>query len=232
MEGLLPQKLLRARTRRGLTLRQAAEKTGVAKETISELERGLRRPHPPTLFKIAQGYNTSVDEFLTAPSEEPVLAAKKAEAPQATGRSEEELRARLEEVREVIQYALGRAEYWEQRGLEIGHKKPASRAGRHEENLTILAIDEFSSFTKWLFDGPARPLWTAMESGVGLELKDEYNALVDTLIDRIRQTQQTLFYNARNLAKTRAEKDEVAAKRQEWEKMLKDSHEQVARRIA
>ena len=84
MEGLLPQKLLRARTRQGLTLREAAARTGVAKETISELERGLRRPHPPTLYKIAQGYGTSVDEFLVAPSEEPVLAGK-AEAPQESG---------------------------------------------------------------------------------------------------------------------------------------------------
>ena len=232
MEGLLPQKLLRARTRRGLTLRQAAEKTGVAKETISELERGLRRPHPPTLFKIAEGYATSVDEFLTAPSEEPVLAAKKTEAPQATGRSEEERRTRLEVVRDAIQYAFRRAQYWERRGAEIHHKEPHSEAGYAVENLATLAADEFSSFIKWLLNGPARTLWTVGEGGMELKTEEELDALLNTLIDRVSQTQRTLFDNARTLAKTREQRDEVAAKRQEWEQVLKDSQEQVASRIA
>jgi transcriptional regulator with XRE-family HTH domain len=64
MEGLLPRKLLMARLERGLTLRGAAEQTGVSKETISELERGLRKPHPPTLYKIAQGYGIHVSDLL------------------------------------------------------------------------------------------------------------------------------------------------------------------------
>jgi XRE family transcriptional regulator, regulator of sulfur utilization len=64
MEGLLHRKLLRARLEQGLTLRTAAKKTGVSKETISELERGKRSPHPPTLYKIAQGYGIPVGELL------------------------------------------------------------------------------------------------------------------------------------------------------------------------
>src|SRR4051794_31044133 len=86
MEGLLPRKLRVLRAERGLTLRQAATLTGVAKETLSDLERGTRHPQDLTLAKIAQGYNVPVEELL----EEPVLSGK-AEAPEAEGLTDEEI---------------------------------------------------------------------------------------------------------------------------------------------
>lgn len=72
------------RAERGLTLREAASVTSVAKETISDIERGLRHPHDPTLAKIAKGYGVPVEELL----EEPVPAGK-AEAPEEVGRLDE-----------------------------------------------------------------------------------------------------------------------------------------------
>jgi transcriptional regulator with XRE-family HTH domain len=66
------------RAERGLTLREAASLTGVAKETISDIERGLRQPHDPTLAKIAKGYGVPVEELLKEPE---VSLAGKAEAP-------------------------------------------------------------------------------------------------------------------------------------------------------
>ena len=68
----LAHKLRVLRAERGLTLREAASLTGVAKETISDIERGLRHPHDPTLAKIAKGYGLPVEELL----EEPVAAGK------------------------------------------------------------------------------------------------------------------------------------------------------------
>jgi transcriptional regulator with XRE-family HTH domain len=56
VQGSLAHKLRVLRAERGLTLREAASLTGVAKETISDIERGLRHPHDPTLAKIAKGY--------------------------------------------------------------------------------------------------------------------------------------------------------------------------------
>ncbi len=61
---MLPGKLQLVRLERGLTLRQAAKITGVTKETLSDLERGLRQPHPPTLYKIARGYGIPVRDLL------------------------------------------------------------------------------------------------------------------------------------------------------------------------
>jgi len=91
MQGSLAHRLRVLRAERGLTLREAAAKSGVAKETISDIERGLRHPHDPTLAKIAKGYGVPVEELL----EEPALAAGKGEAPRRTGRAE--IDASLEE---------------------------------------------------------------------------------------------------------------------------------------
>jgi transcriptional regulator with XRE-family HTH domain len=84
MQGSLAHRLRVLRAERGLTLREAAAKSGVAKETISDIERGLRHPHDPTLAKIAKGYGVPVEELL----EEPALAAGKGEAPRRTGWTE------------------------------------------------------------------------------------------------------------------------------------------------
>ncbi len=67
METWLPHKLRLLRVRRGLTLVEAAEKTGVTRATLSELERGYRHPVAPTLAKIAEGYGVPVDELIEEP---------------------------------------------------------------------------------------------------------------------------------------------------------------------
>jgi transcriptional regulator with XRE-family HTH domain len=77
MQGSLAHRLRVLRAERGLTLREAASLTGVAKETISDIERGLRHPHDPTLAKIAKGYGVPVEDLL----EEPVLAAELEDGP-------------------------------------------------------------------------------------------------------------------------------------------------------
>ena len=53
--------------RQGLTLIDAAKKTGVTRATLSELERGHRHPVAPTLVKIAEGYGVPVEELLESP---------------------------------------------------------------------------------------------------------------------------------------------------------------------
>jgi len=85
MHGSLATRLRVLRAERGLTVREVAELSGVAKETISQVERGERHPYDRTLAKLAKGYGVPVEDLL----EEPVLAGTpgKAEAPQETGRA-------------------------------------------------------------------------------------------------------------------------------------------------
>jgi transcriptional regulator with XRE-family HTH domain len=69
MHRSLPARLRVLRARRGLTLIDAAEKIGIGRDTLSDLERGNRHPVMPTLAKIAEGYGVPVEELL---EEEPV----------------------------------------------------------------------------------------------------------------------------------------------------------------
>jgi transcriptional regulator with XRE-family HTH domain len=99
MQDTLAKKLRVLRAERGLTLREAAQRTGVDKDTLSKLERGIRHPHDVTISRLAKGYDVLVEELL----EDPALAGTpgKAEVPVGLGidaLSTEELR---EEARKL-----------------------------------------------------------------------------------------------------------------------------------
>lgn len=68
------------RERRALTLRELSEMSGVAADTINQIELGHRRARPSTLRKLARALEVDVREFF----EEPALAGK-AEAPREAG---------------------------------------------------------------------------------------------------------------------------------------------------
>ncbi len=102
METWLPHKLRTLRVRQGLTLVEAAKKTGVTRATLSELERGHRHPVAPTLVKIAEGYGVPVEELV----EEPVPLAEAPEAGPANERgSGKESENASEEERRALVYA-------------------------------------------------------------------------------------------------------------------------------
>jgi transcriptional regulator with XRE-family HTH domain len=82
MQESLALRLRVLRAERRATLREVEAETGVAKETLSELERGRRRPKDVTLAKLADFYGVPVAELL----EEPVPLV---EAPQGTGHPEQ-----------------------------------------------------------------------------------------------------------------------------------------------
>jgi transcriptional regulator with XRE-family HTH domain len=77
MQTSLGHKLRLLRAERQMSLRQAAAQAGLAKETISEVERGLAHPHDVTLAKLAKAYDVPLEELL----EEPEPAVPLAEAP-------------------------------------------------------------------------------------------------------------------------------------------------------
>jgi transcriptional regulator with XRE-family HTH domain len=77
MQDTLARKLRVLRAERGLTIREAEQLTGVDKDTLSKLERGVRRPYDITLSRLARGYDVPVEALL----EEPVSSGK-TEAPE------------------------------------------------------------------------------------------------------------------------------------------------------
>jgi transcriptional regulator with XRE-family HTH domain len=105
----LGHKLRVLRAERELTLREAASRTGVAKETISDIERGTRHPHDVTLSKLAKGYGVPVEGLL----EEPVPLA---EAPEEAGPARKPLARLYDGARKGIETFC---DHWEHL-LEVG----------------------------------------------------------------------------------------------------------------
>jgi transcriptional regulator with XRE-family HTH domain len=57
------------RAQQGWSIETAAKQIGVTTDTLSDAERGKRRPYMPTLAKIARGYGVPVEELLAAADE-------------------------------------------------------------------------------------------------------------------------------------------------------------------
>lgn len=60
-------RLKRLRQRRGITLSDLAEETGISTSTLSRLEAGLRRPTLEQLLPLARAYGVTLDELVDAP---------------------------------------------------------------------------------------------------------------------------------------------------------------------
>jgi transcriptional regulator with XRE-family HTH domain len=60
-------RLREVRERRGLTLTQAAQQTGISKSTLSRLENGQRRATLELLLPLAQVYRVPIDDLVGAP---------------------------------------------------------------------------------------------------------------------------------------------------------------------
>jgi transcriptional regulator with XRE-family HTH domain len=64
---LVGPRLRRVREQRGLTLTEAAGRTGISKSTLSRLENGQRRPSLELLLPLAQTYRVPLDDLVGAP---------------------------------------------------------------------------------------------------------------------------------------------------------------------
>jgi transcriptional regulator with XRE-family HTH domain len=64
MQESLGHRLRLMRVERGLSLREAARRAGVVKETISDIERGHTHPYDVTLAKLAKAYEVPVEDLL------------------------------------------------------------------------------------------------------------------------------------------------------------------------
>lgn len=64
---LVGPRLRRVREQRGLTLTEAADRTGISKSTLSRLETGQRRPSLELLLPLAQVYRVPIDDLVGAP---------------------------------------------------------------------------------------------------------------------------------------------------------------------
>jgi transcriptional regulator with XRE-family HTH domain len=172
METRLPQKLRLLRVRQGLTLVQAAEKTGVTRATLSDLERGNRHPVATTLVKIAEGYGIPVEELL---EEEKPLYSGKAEASPSSESINETDEERREDLRDTQKLFLAAHDLLE----ELGNRYGDGGDGEKFDQLISLAV--LATY------GAANELEEEVESKEYPEVADVYGAYLrlDGLVDRL-----------------------------------------------
>jgi transcriptional regulator with XRE-family HTH domain len=99
------ERLAELRERRALTLRELGEMSGVAADTINQIELGHRKARPSTLRKLARALEIDVQEFYAE------LALGKAEASRGAGQPKrpelgEALREWLDNARKTAQPIL------------------------------------------------------------------------------------------------------------------------------
>ncbi len=81
VQGSLAERVRLLRLQRGLTLEGASAQIGIDSHTLSRVERGVQKPHAPTLKKIAAGYGVSVEGLVREPVPLGEADLPKAEAP-------------------------------------------------------------------------------------------------------------------------------------------------------
>ena len=173
----LAARLRRTRLERGLSLRGAAAKIGVTKETLSDLERARRHPHPPTLAKIARGYDVEISDLLgPMVEEEPALLGKEG-APQEPGQPET---APPEEEwgPPVVHFArLSDNAYEELRGN--------ARTLKEREDLRHRVDVEYEQLSRWVRE--------LREEEVGAPSGDMEEAR--ELLNRVRKRREVAFFD-------------------------------------
>jgi transcriptional regulator with XRE-family HTH domain len=205
-EEALLEELKRLREEKGWSQTRLAQESGVDRATINQVEGGRRSPTISTLEVLAAALGAEVADFF--PKAQPPL-------PDLWGT----WRSQLELLESCVQHKVSRAVYYE-RELERGRASDYATA-RGAENLAILALQEFADFTRWVIDGPVRPLAIALEqvpSPVDPRIAEEFEGKVDVMIYRAKQTTDLLFKHAYHLAETSEQRDDLAKRRRQVEK--------------
>jgi transcriptional regulator with XRE-family HTH domain len=159
MHGSLPAKLQVLRARQGLTLIEAAEKIGIGRDTLSDLERGNRHPVMPTLAKIAQGYGVPVEDLLEEPvplDEAPREAGRPSEDIEGTTYSFQEYLAEHIEAPEVLREGLHNSDIPASRSeaaivsqyIRLRGRKP----GEHSSEAGLSQIDYMTEYAVEVID--------------------------------------------------------------------------------
>jgi transcriptional regulator with XRE-family HTH domain len=125
MQGWLAEGLRVIRARQGLTLVQAAEKIGVDRHTLRDLELGRRGAYLPTVEKIAEGYGVPVEDLM----EEPAFAGKVEAPAKAVSPDEGPENQAEEERREREKYAEALMEQWTEEGEYLEEEIKSSPNG-------------------------------------------------------------------------------------------------------
>jgi transcriptional regulator with XRE-family HTH domain len=177
MNEFRPEKLARIRVERGWSLREAAKLTGGTKETINDLERGKRTPHPTTLRKLADGFGVPVTYFLeptvpkvsSRPSPEAPEEASEEERPIARRVSPEELQREVARLKTYNQRRQNQIDTYDAEGAALPERSWWDEAAALERSLTEEYEErEILPYVEALGEGREMAPWTVHRACVQL----------------------------------------------------------------
>ena len=164
------ERLAELRERRALTLRELSEMSGVAADTINQIELGHRKARPSTLRKLAKSLDVEIAEFF----EESGRTSPKGSAPLSFKAWLEErcgssyLAMSMEDLKALFE-SLDNSEKETEKRREIFHKI-------HREYLATTKTKDLPLEERVMVRGhhkAAASKWTLALSESGLQLKDE-----------------------------------------------------------
>jgi HTH-type transcriptional regulator, competence development regulator len=121
-------RLAELRERRALTLRELSEMSGVAADTINQIELGHRKPRPSTLRKLARALDVDVEE----------LVRPKGRAPSTPGQPE-----RKRPIFDLTRDAVLRQARQDQQALArvFESERPQTYWKRHENEVMLRLLE-------------------------------------------------------------------------------------------
>jgi transcriptional regulator with XRE-family HTH domain len=163
------ERLAELRERRALTLRELSDMSGVAADTINQIELGHRKARPSTLRKLAKALNVEVSDFFREP------AVPLAKAPEEAGQKDEETPGTLihalvlERIADLWDAQLSRG-FYDESTLRKMHVASFALAMNHEgtiseedrESLTPNLLEQLEAAEERLVAVDSR-IWEVLE---------------------------------------------------------------------
>lgn len=168
---IIGERLMEARRARNLTQHQVADTLGVARTTITAMEKGTRRPRAAELTSLAQLYGRPVGEFVRQERQSPrpnFVVQFRA----ARGSSEKGVMSNREiDIRRFEEFCRWYVELEELLGAPLPHRYP----GAYDVSNTPpeRVAEEVSTSERnrlGLGDGPIGDLWGLLETDIGLRV--------------------------------------------------------------
>jgi len=203
----LDMKLRVLRAEQQLSLREASEKTGVDKVSLSKYERGLGYPQDRTLAKIAKGYGVPVEDLL---EEEPTTGPL-GETPSASTSPETAGAGQWEHIRELSQPARDGIRGFMQalshkhprlhspEGQEIaaGLRRAIEELDENNPDLQLGVLEAYSALNKFVQNAPPEVVADVL---LGESAQEEDDMLVTvSLVELVQRGRLTLEQLARGL---------------------------------
>lgn len=164
--AVLGERLAEARRARGLTQRQTADELGVARTTITAMEKGERRPRAAELVKLARLYGRPIQDLVRAESDTRPDFVVQFRAV----RGGDDASANVD-IQRFEQFCRWYAELEEELGAPLARRYPAvyDISGASPER----AAEEVATSERnrlGLGDGPIGNLWGLLETDIGLRV--------------------------------------------------------------